>query len=731
MAAPSSVLAETKSKYRIALISVACLITLSVIATHTLLSAISADASIINMAGKQRMLSQKIALHEHLLLMTSQTEIDTRLRQELKSFVDEFERNHKTLIQNDSSLQNLSLPPEIWHTYFSGNNNLDTLVKDFVEIGRQLYTKVQEAESTLFNHEQLHTILAKLDNMVNLFEANANHKRQQLVWLNILIWVIIMAILLVEARLIFIPMTNMIERSLTTLEQEKSNAKALQHQAELANKTKSKFLANMSHELRTHMNGIFGMIDIAKYETNRQSRNETLNTALLAGKQLLSVINDILDISKVEANQLKIENIDFNLNETLDCCLAPASIAASNKGLNFTYHLSEQLPSVVQGSATRLTQIINNLLSNAIKFTEAGSVRVDTNIENQTSNYLLTVVITDTGIGMDDQQLENVFVPFVQADESTTRRFGGTGLGLSICNELVILMGGSLSATSHLGQGSQFTVSLPLGISDSKSKLALDISAIKLNAPDLYEVAVVDDLESSTQHIQFLLNKLSINSQAFKSASEFLQSEPEKFNLVITDLHMEQINGIELAKLLPSSQPKILISAALNELMVDHEDESKPDLFVYSFSKPLNELQFLRAVSMSLQQQEIDFNPNDFNILLAEDNDLNATIATHMLSQIGYQVIRAVSGQQAIDICTNEDEKIDLVLMDINLPIMDGIEATKQLRLSIGDEMPIVALTANAYEEDKKESLSAGMNHHLTKPLIKDELIQTLHFYLH
>ncbi len=726
----NSVLPEIKKKYRLAIFSIGLLVTFSFLLIQAVLSTIASDASTINTAGKQRMLSQKIALYTEM--MARELEEHDKVKTELIQAIDQFETQHYKLLQSDSPERNEQLAKSIWLGYFSNEPSLHQLILRFITKAKNVVQIDNQEYQGQFNHTDISALLSRLDQMVSLFEQEAEAKLSRLVWLSLLLWLLALSLLFIELRYIFTPMTWLLKSNLQQLEQERTSALQLQHKAELANKAKSKFLANMSHELRTPMNGIFGMIDIAKQEQDRSQRNRTLNTALQAGQQLLNVINDILDISKIEANKLSVDHSKFSLNQALDTCLAPATIAACDKGLKFNYQILEPaLPEYVEGSSVRLIQVLNNLLSNAIKFTTSGEIEVKVSQQPQEQGFLLKIEIKDTGIGMSEEQLTNVFKPFVQADDSTSRKFGGTGLGLSICNELVKLMNGELSATSRFGQGSTFTVTLPLAYCTEKLDQSLDLTKLKLKNPAQYRVAIVDDLRSSLMHLRFLLEKLSLEPDIFDSPVEFLKSSPQQYNLVITDLHMLELNGVELAKALPKSQAKILISAALDSHEVYSADNLPAKLFSSVFTKPINEPRFLKGVVEALEVDSLKHNPEEFSILLAEDNDLNARIAVHMLNQLGYQVFRVENGQQALEACLKPEIQVDLVLMDINMPVMDGKEATLLIRERLGDDLPIIALTANAYEEDKRESLEIGMNHHLTKPLVKEELVQTIQYYLH
>lgn len=719
------VLSVIKDKYRSALISIGLLVSLSFILIQASLQTTMDDANTINMAGKQRMLSQRMTLYADMLVRNP---ADTgQIQSKLLQATDEFERNHYQLLAGDNAQENSSLPLAVWRMYFDQDTHLHQDVLNYISAQRNLL--LEQSANTANNYAQSVLLLHKLDTAVSLFEHNADAKLLQLQWLSTALWLLALILLLLQFKYVFSPMRTLLKDSMSKLETSKANAEQLQHKAEMANQAKTKFLANMSHELRTPMNGIFGMIGIAQQETDKQERNRTLHTALQAGQQLLAVINDILDISKIEANKLTLDSAQFNLNQALDTCFAPAAIAANNKGLKFHSKISENLPEYAEGSSVRLVQVLNNLLNNAVKFTEQGEISVIVSQQDFNHGFQLEISVRDTGIGMNQAQLNNVFKPFVQADESTTRKFGGTGLGLSICHELVKLMQGQLTVSSELGQGSEFQVRLPLNYSTQQGDSQAQSPSLTLLTPEQYQVAVVDDLDSSLRHLHFLLKKLNLKCHLFNSAESLLETNVSQYNLIITDLNMASINGEQLAQQLPVAIPKILVSADLEPHSIA-SIEPQTELFFARLSKPVNAKHFLQTVVAALETRTVQHHAEQYSILLAEDNDLNARIAMHMLNQLGYQAYRVENGQQAVEACLKSNIQVDLVLMDINMPVMDGKEATLLIRERLGTELPIIALTANAYEEDKLESLAIGMNHHLTKPLVQDELVHALHCYL-
>ena len=532
---------------------------------------------------------------------------------------------------------------------------------------------------------------------------------------------------------LFNPTFERVNRSYNQLNKQMERATQMRKKAELANKTKSQFLANMSHEIRTPLNGVFGMLEIAQSKQDEEEKNELISKARQSGAQLLTVINDILDIAKIESNRLNMDSFDFCLPHILEEALAPIAILCEQKQLTFTSQVAEDIPSFLYGAGNRLVQVLTNLLNNAVKFTQHGGVKVSVNYRAHGEKVTLIIKVSDTGIGLSEQQKEEVFKPFVQADDSTSRQYGGTGLGLAICAELVAKMSGTLTVESELNFGSTFTLEVPFKVS---STIEPELPAIfHPNLPELSEckVAVVDDLAISRRFLTHQLAKLQIHPDVYERSTTCLENVDRGYALYIVDLQMPDIDGLELTKQIKEKAgsqhpPKFILLSATADNFSDFLNED--NIFDYCFSKPMDESRFFDAVIECLCPKQQLHEPSDFSILIAEDNEVNAQVAMHFLSSVGYRVTRVANGQQAIDACQAEDADFDLILMDINMPVLDGYQATEFIRDELLLTIPIIALTANAFEEDKETSLSVGMDFHLTKPLVKDELLQTIRMSL-
>ncbi|MFZ8200374.1 response regulator [Alteromonas portus] len=701
-------------RYITALALTASLITLSFFILSGLIKNQKQDAKIINIAGQQRMLSQRIAMLATSPKLCKDSQELRYLQQDLSTF----ENNHNYLV----SLEQLST--KTFNAYFK-TGQLDSKVRSFISEAKARVEGGVCNAPPLLSIKELTLLLKQLDEVVGQFEQEATSRVDTVLTIEMYLWLATLALLSIEAVFIFFPMERQVRRSINSLKQSKQLAQNAAEEALKASKAKSEFLSSMSHELRTPMNGLFGMIELAI--DNPEKSNLYLKKAKTAGRQLLVLINDILDISKIEAGKIKIEKAPVDLLQVLDDVVSLQRVYCQRKGLEFHYLKDSDLPHVIEGDITRISQILHNLLSNAIKFTTEGSVTLKVTHTQHKSGSRLIFDVIDTGIGIPASKLENIFQKFEQADQSTTREFGGTGLGLSIAKQLANLMGGDINVISFVGQGSTFSFTMP-----SKEAQLPDIDIVPNTN---LRCAIIDDLQTSREYFEHVVASMSLKPCSYDSAKAFLDDSPFSFDVIILDLSMPEMSGVDLLHKLralkPTKFPKvILISAELERLEDEHEILAS---IWKTHAKPINRRELESDLSKLIETKpvshlEIQALNNKKRILLAEDNEINAEIVKAILQTEGYKYLHVKNGSDAVEVCKRHN--FDLILMDCNMPIMGGIEASTILRKTMEANTPIIALTANAFAEDKEECLAAGMNDFLAKPLDKDTLLITIKKYI-
>jgi PAS domain S-box-containing protein len=518
--------------------------------------------------------------------------------------------------------------------------------------------------------------------------------------------------------------------------------------AETASRAKSEFMANMSHELRTPMNGIIGFTDLVLTTDLQRPQREYLQNVRKSAYGLLNIINDILDFSKIEAGKLFIDNTSFKLHELVEETIDLLGVKAFEKELEMLLWLDPKLPAQFNGDPVRIRQVLVNLLGNAIKFTEKGEIFVAVNLDGEPYRYndrdyvRLNIVVKDSGIGIQPEKLSNIFESFTQADSSTTRKYGGTGLGLTISKSLAELMGGNVSAESKPGQGSAFTFRLVLEITDGRPQLVPQEKAL------LNRVLVVDDNEGNRCLLQGIFNYLRIPCETAAGGPEALaaishaEEINQPFELVITDHHMPGMDGIMLAKELNKRDRQtavMLMLSSLEKNMYQHEAE-KTGIRRF-LNKPVKLQDFNNTILSYFNQQtiapaapvshpRIERLTNSAVIMVVEDEPVNMLLISEVLRKMGFEVLKAGNGKEAIDVLDTATPA--LVFMDVNMPEMDGFTATSLIRQLPGEiaTVPIIALTADAMKEDRERCLKAGMNDYISKPFRLEEIEAILRQYV-
>ncbi|MGD8900964.1 MAG: response regulator [Desulfobacterales bacterium] len=530
------------------------------------------------------------------------------------------------------------------------------------------------------------------------------------------------------------------------------------NEAEDATKAKSEFLANMSHEIRTPMNAIIGMAHLALKTDLTPKQYDYLKKVDISAKSLLGIINDILDFSKIEAGKLDMESVDFQLEDTLDNISTLVGIKTQEKGLELLFKTDSSVPTALVGDPLRLGQILINLSNNAVKFTDSGEIVISTELVKKDGDQTtLKFSVQDTGIGMTAEQAAKLFQPFMQADSSTTRKYGGTGLGLTISKRLAEMMGGEIWVESEQGQGSTFSFTANFGLGKEKAKKIFSPSK------DLrgMKALVVDDNATSREILKDLLESFTFEVTVAASGPEGIAAlesadKNKPFELVVMDWKMPGMDGIDASKRIKNHRrlskiPAIVMVTAYGREEVMQQAEAvglegfllKPvspsmlfDATMQAFGEAVPEIS--RVAQRKEQEAEALENIQGARVLLVEDNEINQQVAKEILEGAGLNIILANNGQEAVNAV--KENKYDAVLMDVQMPVMDGYTATRKIREWEGgmrpaegrrgnegnDPIPIIAMTAHAMAGDEDKSLQAGMNGHVTKPIDPNQLFAAL-----
>jgi len=513
--------------------------------------------------------------------------------------------------------------------------------------------------------------------------------------------------------------------------------------AEQASIAKSNFLSNMSHEIRTPLNAIIGMTSIGSVSPEIEKKNYSLNKINDASRHLLGIINDILDVSKIEANKYILSRTAFSIDNVLQRVVNVINFRVEQKRQRLSVYVDPNIPDILIGDDQRLVQVITNLLSNSVKFTaDEGCIHLEVMLEEESNDHcILLIMVSDTGIGMSREQQERLFTSFEQAEASTSRRFGGTGLGLVICKNIIEMMGGNIWVESELGDGAivSFTVQLACQRSSRNESFAWGAEGGNLR------LLIADDDMSARVFFEEMSIKLGIECDIASNGAQAVElvSKNNKYSVCIIALALSDISGIELAKKIYGIDKDSKIVLLMSESdWVTHREAATEAGVTKHLPKPLltssvvdciNELLY-SIVSIDSVTSVVDADFTGFTIMLVEDVEINREIVMALLESTKIRVECVENGVQAVEAFTAAPKKYDLIFMDIQMPEMDGFTATRLIRESGVDNagtVPIIAMTANAFKEDIEKCLESGMNGHLGKPLSFDMVIAVLEKYLH
>ena len=525
------------------------------------------------------------------------------------------------------------------------------------------------------------------------------------------------------------------------LKKEKELISALSKKAQASAKAKSDFLANMSHEIRTPMNAILGFSDLLRKTPLNEKQAQYLNTVSASGKLLVGIIDDILDISKLESGKIQLEIIDVNLNDLIFEVMRMVVTCMKDKPFDTFIDIDEKIPTFVKTDSIRLRQVLVNLLGNAVKFTSKGEIGVIVKLlEEKGDTLVLEFTVKDTGIGIPKDKLGSIFQSFTQADETTTRKYGGTGLGLTISKAIVETMGGEIVVKSEVGQGSRFVFFIPTRKSEQRSKEKLKL--IKPVQLKYKKVFIVDDNLTSQKTIGKCCEKLDLKIVGVSSSPYEALNKLDKMiktkgfipDIILSDIMMEGMSGVEMVKKIKSNKrfKDTTFIAVTADLSLETSLDASDKVFNAFVTKPVS-LDALTSAFNSVTGPAI-CNPMSshkakdesqdcagIKILVAEDSLPNQMLMKAYFSELGCEAEYAYNGQEVID-KLRAGKTYDVCLMDLQMPVMGGIDATQVIRSEISKDLPIIALSAAVFEEDRKQATEVGMNDFLAKPIAVEKL---------
>ncbi len=693
------------------------------------------DGNKISISGYQTAVANEIAKYSLQLELNRSSQSPSKNAEiELKKALRKLSDRHKALklgndkyhLDGDNSLTISKLLQEASNAISSLENNVTTLLSRPLDDNSRI---IDEIVIQSGNYSQ------KLNEVVYEFKKENSLKISRLKMLELILSGFMITVLVLEIFLVIKPALNKLRKSNEEL--RISNQKLIQ-----LNKTKSEFLANMSHEIRTPLNGVIGMAHVLTHSALDNDQLDSVKTIKSSALNLLDIINEILDFSKLESGKVELEEVKFSVRTLMDEVLDLLSPTAQSKGLNLLSHIDHEIPEEIESDALKIRQVLTNLIGNAIKFTDTGDVIVQ--VEKSTSEAgfsELLFSVKDNGIGIKEEKIDKIFESFTQADNSTTRKYGGTGLGLSICKDLVELLNGEIWVESEVNKGSTFYFTAVVVHDSEYPDMSTDVE-------HLHGKKALFMHENSSDYMVVLkiLTRWGMEVTPCKKSEldfEFLKNS-QKFDLCFFDIQTSIQEGIEVAKKVRKTLnskylPSIFMSSALDDFDTAQIDKKQINHFI---SKPIKQTNLLQAVlevfpkpqrnSLPHQPTSLNSSKNQqvnstkLNVLVVEDNAINRAVAIKSLELLGLPVTTAVDGREAITLI--KSELFDVILMDIQMPHLDGFETTSLIRkiLSQNDQPVIIAMTAGAQDTSKDEFVNKGMDDFLPKPLDLEKLSKKL-----